>query len=303
MAILSHGCQSITVVVVIRMLTLFNRLSKEDAETFGLVLLSHGIVHQTVQREDGWELRIDPARTVEAQSLIEQYQAENPPEPEVSEDVFLDYKRSLAGLWGALLLAAVHVYVYMVADTLFLRSGLAASAGRILGGDWYRAATALLLHADVVHLLGNMAGIAILGSAVCSVMGWGVGWLAILSSGIAGNVLNALVYKAGHSSIGASTAVFGALGLLSAWQVSRRAGQPGLNLKALMPLGAGLALLGFMGSSVHTDVLAHLFGFLSGIAIGGLYGATVRERLGIAFQAPALVLAAIILLRAWLSAY
>ena len=107
-------------------------------------------------------VRIDPARTVEAQSLIEQYQAENPPEPDVSEDVFLDYKRSLAGLWGALLLAAVHVYVYMVADTLFLRSGLAASAGRILGGDWYRAATALLLHADVVHLLSNMAGIAIL---------------------------------------------------------------------------------------------------------------------------------------------
>jgi len=293
----------VTVMVVIRMLTLFNRLSKEDVETFGLVLLSHGIVHQAVRREEGWELRIDPAQAAEAQGLIEQYQVENLPEPAGPEDVYLDYRQSLAGVWGALLLAAVHIYVYIFSDALFLKSTFAASAGRILGGEWYRAATALLLHADIVHLLGNMAGIAILGSAVCSIMGWGVGWLTILSSGIAGNVLNAVVYKAGHSSIGASTAVFGALGILSAWQVLRRVKQPGRRLKALMPLGAGLALLGFMGSSVHTDVLAHLFGFLSGIVVGGLYGATVREQPDIKFQTTALALVAVILLRAWLGAY
>ena len=124
-----------------------------------------------------------------------------------------------------------------------------------------------------------------------------------LSSGIAGNVVNAVVYKAGHTSIGASTAVFGALGILSAWQVLRRVNQPGKRLKALLPLGAGLALLGFMGSSVHTDVLAHLFGFLSGIVIGGLYGATVHDQPGIKIQTLGLVLTAIILLRAWLGAY
>jgi len=171
-----------------------------------------------------------------------------------------------------------------------------------LEGDWYRAATALLLHADIVHLIGNMAGIAILGSAVCSVMGWGVGWLTILSSGIAGNVLNAVVYKAGHSSIGASTAVFGALGILSAWQVMRRARKPEQRLKALMPLGAGLALLGFMGSSTHADIMAHLFGFCSGITIGGLYGATVKEIPDMKVQIGALMLAVIILLRAWVGA-
>ena len=181
-----------------------------------------------------------------------------------------------------------------------LKKTYAASAGRILEGEWYRAATALLMHADVVHLAGNMVGIALLGSAVCSIMGWGVGWLMILSSGIAGNVVNAVVYKAGHSSIGASTAVFGALGILTAWQFLRRARQPGRRLKALLPLGAGLALLGFMGSSVHTDILAHLFGFLSGIAIGGLYTATVKHMPDVKLQAGALVLTVAILLRAWL---
>ena len=284
------------------MTTVFEGLSQEEVETYGLVLLSRGIVHQAVRRETGWELRIDPSRAVEAERLILQYQAENPPEPEEPEDVLLDYKRSLAGVWGALLLAGVHVYVYAVGDTYILKNALAASAGRILDGDWYRAATALLLHADLVHLVGNMAGMALLGSAVCSVMGWGVGWLTVLSSGIAGNVMNAVVHRAGHSSIGASTAVFGALGILSAWQMLRRVEQSGRRLKALMPLGAGLALLGFMGSSVHADILAHLFGFLSGLAIGGLYRATIQEQLGIKFQAPALALAGIIILRAWMGA-
>ena len=226
-----------TVMVVIHMLTLFNRLSKEDVETFGLVLLSHGIVHQAVRREDGWELRIDPAQAVEAQRLIELYRKENLPEPDSPEDLLLDYKGSLAGVWGALLLAVAHAYVYSATNPIFLRSTYAASAGRILDGEWYRAATALFLHADIMHLVGNVVGIAILGSAVCSIMGWGVGWLMILWSGIAGNVLNAVVYKTGHSSIGASTAVFGALGILSTWQMLRRVRQPGRRLKALMPLG------------------------------------------------------------------
>lgn len=297
------GCQTEEVVVAIPMVSVFNELSKEEVETFGLVLLSYGIVHQAVRKETGWEMRIDPLRAAEAEQLIHQYLEENAPEPVVTEDFFYDYKKSLAGVWGALLLAAVHVYIYAFADTLYLRSALASSAGRILDGDWYRAATALLLHADIVHLIGNMVGIAILGSGVCSVMGWGVGWLIILSSGIAGNVLNAVVYKAGHSSIGASTAVFGALGILSAWQVLQRARKPEQRLKALIPLGAGLALLGFMGSSPHTDILAHLFGFCSGITVGGLYGATVKEIPDVKVQTGALILVVIILLRAWGGAF
>ena len=303
-AAVPRGCQTGWCMVTIIMQILFNSLSKEEVETFGLVLLSHGVVHQAVRRESGWELWVEPLKADEAVHLIHQYQEENLPASEApAEDAFQDYRQSLAGVWGALLLAAVHVYVYTIADAAFLKSNLAASAGRILGGDWYRAATALLLHADVVHLLGNMAGIAILGSAVCSVMGWGVGWLTILSSGIGGNILNALVYKAGHSSIGASTAVFGALGILSAWQMLRRVKQPGRRLRALMPLGAGMALLGFMGSSEHTDVLAHLFGFLTGIAIGGLYGATTKKAPEGMVQTAALVLVGIILLRAWMGAY
>lgn len=283
------------------MVTVFEGLSKEEVETFGLVLLSSGIVHQSVKKESGWELRVEPARAAEAVILIRKYQVENLkvyPAPETHLD---DYKKSLAGVWGALLLVVVHIAVYTGADVYLLKSTYAASAGRILDGEWYRTATALLLHAGVVHLAGNMVGIAVLGSAVCSIMGWGVGWLMILSSGIAGNLMNAFIYKAGHSSIGASTAVFGALGILTAWQFLRRIKQPGRHFKALLPIGAGFALLGFMGSSLHADIMAHLFGFFSGMIIGSFYSTTVKQRPEFRIQAGAFLLVITILVRAWFS--
>ena len=85
-------------------------------------------------------------------------------------------------------------------------------------------------------------------------------WMA-LAAGIAGNVLTALVVPGGHVSIGASTAVFGALGTLSALQVPHRG--------AWLTLGAGVALLGLLGTGAQADLLAHLFGFAAGVA-GGL---------------------------------
>jgi membrane associated rhomboid family serine protease len=61
-------------------------------------------------------------------------------------------------------------------------------------------------------------------------------------------------------SIGASTAVFGALGILSMLQVPRRS--------AWLTLGAGVALLGLLGTSARADLLAHLFGFAAGVVEG-----------------------------------
>jgi hypothetical protein len=60
--------------------------------------------------------------------------------------------------------------------------------------------------------------------------------------------------------IGTSTAVFGALGTLSALQVPRR--------RAWLTLGVGVALLGFLGTGSRADLLAHLFGFAAGVAEG-----------------------------------
>ena len=130
----------------------------------------------------------------------------------------------------------------------------------MLQGEWWRAVTALTLHADLVHVLANAAALAIFLGAVAYRLGPALAtWLA-LASGVGGNVVTALVARGGHVSIGASTAVFGALGTLSALQVPRR--------QAWLTLGAGVALLGVLGTGARADLLAHLFGFATGLVEG-----------------------------------
>ncbi|HSQ86731.1 MAG TPA: rhomboid family intramembrane serine protease, partial [Desulfobacterales bacterium] len=121
------------------------------------------------------------------------------------------------------------------------------------------------------HLAGNMVGIAVFGTAVCNITGAGVGWLMILLTGILGNLANAALFRYGHISIGASTSVFGAVGILAAYQLSRKIRIAGQRMKAWLPLAGGLALLGLLGSSKHSDLTAHLFGFIAGILLGLIY--------------------------------
>jgi membrane associated rhomboid family serine protease len=127
-----------------------------------------------------------------------------------------------------------------------------------------------------------------------------MGWLLILASGISGNLINAYVYGYGHSAIGASTAVFGALGLLSSYQLLKKIRMPGARFQVLLPLGAGLALLAFTGSSSHTDIMAHLFGFLSGVFVGLVYYGFVRVPFDWRYQVGALAGVIFVLLMAWL---
>jgi len=148
--------------------------------------------------------------------------------------------------------------------------------------EWWRAATALTLHSDVVHLVSNL--VAGMGFAffVARFFGAASGWLLITLSGILGNALNAWVYyPQDHYAIGASTAVFGALGLLTGvglWMALTE-GEPMWSMpRWLMPIFGGLTLLGLIGvGDGLVDVAAHISGFLCGGLIG-LFGAIFQPR-------------------------
>src|SRR5262249_21470503 len=96
-------------------------------------------------------------------------------------------------------------------------------AGLVRGGEWWRAVTALTLHADATHLAANMLFGALFTWFTAQLAGTGVASLAVLLSGALGNAANAALEPPEHTSIGASTAVFGALGILAALHVSQRA--------------------------------------------------------------------------------
>jgi len=243
------------------MLILRQRLTREEADTFGLVLLSSGIAHQVLQGRGGWELWVAEDATEQAEALLQTYLKENRDTQTLPEPASTPQPKTWSGVWGAFGLLAWHMILVMRYDVDGFYRIYGASASHIVNGEWYRCATALMLHADSIHLLANLAGLAVFATAVCSVSGWGMGWLLTLAAGISGNLVNAYAYGYGHRSIGASTAVFGALGLLSAYQFLKKVKMPGSRFQIWLPLGAGLALLAFLGASAHTDIMAHLFGF------------------------------------------
>jgi len=280
---------------------LLGNLSREQADTFGLVLLSSGIDHEIRRGEMGWALWVAEGASEVAESLLKTYLEENKGFKTSKKSLGETYPRTWSGAGGVFVLLVLHIGLTLAGNDAGLFHRLyGSSAGLVVSGEWYRCATALLLHADSLHLAGNLVGMAIFATAVCSITGWGVGWLLILASGISGNLINAYAYGYGHSSIGASTAVFGALGLLSSYQFLKKIHTPFSRFQVLLPLGAGLALLAFLGSSSHTDIMAHLFGFLSGVALGLVYYRLVRYPLAWRIQFGALACVVVVLVTAWI---
>ncbi len=134
-------------------------------------------------------------------------------------------------------------------------------------GQWWRLITALTLHANQVHLVGNCVTGAFVVHLLCKITGYGTGWLALLLSGMAGNLLNILFRQGPHLSVGFSTAIFAAIGIFCGMQLAIR--KATFVQQLLPPLGAGAGLLAMLGTQgEHTDLGAHLFGFGCGLLCG-----------------------------------
>lgn len=140
-------------------------------------------------------------------------------------------------------------------------------------GEWWRTVTALTLHTDLLHLVGNLVFGAAFGILLAQMLGSGVTWAAVLASGFLGNALNAWIRAPEHQSVGASTAVFGALGCLVAYEWRRRGLLQLKSLRRWTPPVMGLFLLGWLGvGGEHTDFLAHVMGMLAGGVLGLVLG-------------------------------
>src|SRR5690349_672219 len=120
----------------------------------------------------------------------------------------------MGGVLVALLLVAFFAVTGPRAGGSAWFSAGAADAERVLQGEWWRAVTALTLHADGAHVASNIGIGALVVGAVMRSEGVGFGAALVLASGSAGNLLNAWAHQSLHSSVGFSTAVFAAIGLL-----------------------------------------------------------------------------------------
>jgi len=285
------------------MQALFSNLTTEQADTCGLVLSASGVSYRVKRGRKGWEIWVEESEYDTALAGIKQYFQENQDSSLPEDTDGQGFQKTYTGIWFSVVLCAWYItYLSGPGRKLFIHTYGAASDA-ILKGELYRIVTALMLHADAVHLMGNMVGIAIFGTAVCGIMGRGLGWFMILLTGIFGNFINAVFLKTGHLSIGASTAIFGAIGILAGHQFLERFRQPGQRMKAWLPLAGGIALLGFLGSGAHTDLTAHLFGFLSGLVLAIISGVFFKHPLTNSGQNAFMVLFVGVLVAAWITGF
>ena len=189
---------------------------------------------------------------------------------------------TLTGIW---LLVLVAVFYWQNQDASLADRAASSSVGLIAHGEWWRPFTALFLHADFGHLAGNLLGGLVFATLVARCVGPLRGWLMILACGTMGNVLTSrLTYPEPFVSLGASTAVFAALGILSGFGLVEtlrfRARMPWLRIAA--PVVAGIILLGWLGGGhdPRTDVLGHVLGYSSGLVAGVAVGVIEEKRAG-----------------------
>jgi membrane associated rhomboid family serine protease len=180
---------------------------------------------------------------------------------------------------GLLLLGFFALTVVWNSTVAWLERG-SASAARILDGELWRTVTAVTLHADLVHALSNAFAIVVFFGAVSGQLGRGVSGALILLAGAGGNLANAYLRGPPHDAVGASTAVFGAVGIVGSLAMMRNR-EMGNRRGAWVGIAAALALLGMLGSGgARVDVMAHALGFLIGAALAMLVGLTLPRSRG-----------------------
>ena len=242
---------------------------RHQADEWAVVLAAGNIPHRLSPRLDGWALIVAARDAQAAREALDAYDQENIPD---TADVGADAVAPIRG--AAMVGAAVGLLMigfFAVTGTRtnhsiwFERGG--ADAGRIVSGEWWRTVTALTLHADAPHLIGNAGASVVLVGAVSHRLGPGVGLCVLLLAGAGGNALTAFAHGTHHDSVGASTAMFGAIGILAATRVMSSERRPAAR-KLWMAVAASLALLALLGTSPGSDLLAHLFGLLLGGAVG-----------------------------------
>ena len=238
----------------------FRSSATTECDERALVLLAVGIPALMSAEHGSFALLVAAPDQARAGTELARYTLENRPRPRPRPP------RLHAGAVAAALGYALVLFVVAVAGSrgflgLDWYDAGVLDGSRLRAGELWRAVTALTLHADLAHLAANAGFGALFGGLAARVYGAGCGWLLILVAAVAANLVNALTMPVGRESIGASTAVFAALGALAVyrWPASTRRTRVGYAGASVV---AALVLLALLGTGdAHTDIAAHALGF------------------------------------------
>lgn len=257
----------------------FRSLHRAACEERAFVLTAVGIPSAVVMDGGQFVLEVDVANGPVALTELRQYEAERRPAPAPPPAPRL-HKNAWVGCvaYVAILLGVAHMIAAGLARLDAFDAG-ELDAARVQSGQWWRAWTALTLHLDAAHLAANLGAGIWFGYLAARQLGSGRAWFFIVNGAALANWLEGEFGPATHRAVGASTAVFTALGMLAAHSWRTRFHLPQRSALRWGPLVAGVVLLGWLGSAGEgTDLVAHALGFLTGTLIGATVALPPVER-------------------------
>ncbi len=157
-------------------------------------------------------------------------------------------------------------------DTLFLFGGHSPQA--VFGGDWWRLATGIFLHAGLWHLGFNLFALSQIGPAVEEVFGRGRMILFFMLTGLLASLGSSLLRMEGVG-IGASGAIMGLCGMAAGWG-HRDGTTQGRAIRNLMLKWVVYTVI--FGLLIGADNAAHLVGFGSGALVGFVFNPALLRR-------------------------
>jgi membrane associated rhomboid family serine protease len=286
------------------MRVVFESRNRRACADRALVLAAAEIPHQLIEDLSGCALIVPADFSARAITELRLYEEENP--PQIPKPVrHFPYQNAVPGVIA--FVATIVVFALLSWNSAFNQDWFAA--GRIDGvfvraGEWWRSITALTMHSGLRHLAGNIVFGAFFGFLAGRLLGSGVAWLAVVVTAASGNLLNTLLLESAHQSIGASTAVFAALGITAGFVWRAKLMSQERWSYRVAPVVGGLALLMYTGTGdENTDIGAHLMGFACGFA-GGMVLTRYREYLTEwRWQKTASIIAPAMLILAWIAAF
>jgi membrane associated rhomboid family serine protease len=163
-------------------------------------------------------------------------------------------------------------------------SFLAFSGHNLLQGKVWTPITALFLHADLMHLAGNMIFLYVFGNTLEKEIGSKKTLAAFLTGGILSFLLSTYFYNPETPLIGASAAIFTLTSIVMLVKPLK------FSLLFLMPQGL-IAILYFIynvaavyfGIQGNVAFISHIIGFILGIPLGIAWSKNWKKNLGITF--------------------
>lgn len=245
-----------------------------EADEWALVMFSVGIPCRVVRVPQGFALQVNRGNVERAEAELRAYFDENTELATAEADQ--PHQVEFPGVLPTIAASSVSLAMLgFYGVTGPSRPGVVwFSAGRaqaalIQAGELWRTVTALTLHSDVAHLAGNMLFGTFFLAVIGRSLGPGLALGLVLLAGVGGNLANAFLRNPDHSAIGASTAVFGAIGVMCGLGVVRRVKRGDRWRLVFLPFAAGLGLLAMLGTGGgRVDVFAHVFGLVAGVVLG-----------------------------------